>query len=63
VIEKLLGAHLKMNYLKQLALSVCLTSTLLLWGLVLGFNDTEIMIAALAVGIIQWALFMESKNG
>lgn len=48
-------------YLKQLGLSACLTSTLLLWGLVLGFSDSEILIAALAVGIIQWSIFMESK--
>lgn len=50
-----------MPYLKQLFLSVCFTSTVLLWGTAFGFSNEEIMIAAIAIGVIQWSVFMENK--
>lgn len=44
-------------YLKQFFISFLLGSTLLLWGLLFKFTNEEIMLATIAVGVLQYTMF------
>lgn len=51
-----------MNFLKQALISFCIMSTILLWGLVLGFTDNEMAFAAVTIIVIQWLQFIGDKK-
>ena len=47
-----------MAYLKQFALCICFTSTIILWGTAFKLDQSDIMAVAIFVGIIQWISFL-----
>lgn len=48
-----------MSYLKQLGLSICLTSTIILWGVAFQFSNAEISTFAMAVAVFQWINYLQ----